>query len=188
MVAFHESVQLHKGWQFPQPTYKTSSAGEILQCSTHIPAKYWDQRRWQHSKAEWPKQRAHALLTVGFKNWKDKVDNPKWPNRVWHPTGLFPTCLASDNTGLVRWPRLGWMCICIKHDAFLHWAVTTKVSCNNQPASTGSYIGERRVTPPECLDSKGFQHSTSIPNDRAGYRFAVALQATQCQWLISRSC
>ena len=28
------------------------------------------------------KQRAHALLTVGFKNWKDKVGNPKWPNRV----------------------------------------------------------------------------------------------------------
>ena len=170
MVAFHESVQLHKGWQFPQPSYKACSAGEVLQCSTHISAKYWDQRKWQHSKAEWPKQRVHALLTVGFKNWKDKVGNPKWPNRVWHPMGLFPTCLASGNTGLVRWPRLRWMCI--KHNAFLHWATTAKVCCNDQPASSKSCIGERRVTPPECLDSKGFPHSTPIPNDRAGYRFA----------------
>jgi hypothetical protein len=84
--------------------------------------------------------------------------------------GVFPTCLASGNTGLVRWPRLRWNCI--KHNAFLHWAVTAKVSCNNQPASNGSCIGERRVTPPECLDSKGFPHSTPIPNDRTGYRFA----------------
>ena len=29
---FHESVQLHKGWQFPQPTYESNCAGEILQC------------------------------------------------------------------------------------------------------------------------------------------------------------
>ena len=170
MVAFHETVQLHKSWQFPQPTYKTSSAGEILQCSTHIPAQYWDQRRWQHSKARWPKNRTHALLTVGFKNWADKVGNPKWPNRVWHPMGLFPTCLASGNTGLVRWPRLRWMCS--KHSAFLHWAITAKVKCNSQPAGSTSCIAERRVTPAECLRSKGFPRSTPIPSDRAGYRFA----------------
>ena len=122
-------------------TYETSSAGEILQCSTHIAAQYWDQRKWQHNKVRWPKNRTHALLTAGFKNWVDKVGNPKWPNRVWHPMGLFPTCLASGNTGLVSWPRLRWMCS--KHSAFLHWANTCSKGKMQQPASRHHIVHRR---------------------------------------------
>ena len=116
-----------------------------------------------------PKKRAHALLTAGFKDLRCKVDNPKYPSRVWHLRGLFSTYLASRNTGLVRWPRLRWMRI--KHNTIIQWAAVARVKCNNQPASQQSCIGERRVAPAECLSSKGFPASTPIPNERAGYRF-----------------
>ena len=82
MVAFHSLVQLAKPWQFPMLDYSTMCAGEVLQCSTKIHARYWDTRHWRNKEVGWPKKRAHALLTAGFKDWRCKVGNPKYPSRV----------------------------------------------------------------------------------------------------------
>ena len=40
MVAFHDSVQLTKPWQFPLPTYQSSCAGDVMECSTNTHCKF----------------------------------------------------------------------------------------------------------------------------------------------------
>ena len=55
-------------------------------------------------------RRIVRIFTLGYKDKYSKIGTPPKPSHVWLPTGLFPTCLASGNSGLVRTIFLRAMC------------------------------------------------------------------------------
>lgn len=166
IVAFHASVDLKHGWQFPSPSGIRTCAGDVLLPSFLIKKEFWDDRPWYRTNKSWLRSDVGKIFTEGFKYGKDRVGSPTYPARVWHPRGLFPTVLASGNAGLVRWPKL--FAMCPVRVAFATWAGSKQTS--SKPP--GSCIKERRPTPIECLISKGFPDSIPFPSNVAGFRFA----------------
>ena len=106
-------------------------------------------------------------------------------------TGLFPTCLASGNSGLVltMWLRA----MCPLYSAMTSWFDMT-FSQNKKSQKTGKkrkkptrnkQIGRtrtRKATPEECLISKGFPEDTPFNSEDSGYRFAG--NAVPCNWFM----
>ena len=164
IVAFHDTVDLQAPWQFPKPDGFSTCAGDFLQPSHLVPSRFWDHRSWYRITKTWCRQAVDRIFTLGYKYGKDKLGNPAFPARVWHPSGLFPTVLASGNAGLIRWPRFKAMCPV--RQAFCTWA---KIPLKTDPAGC---IHERRPMPSECLSAKGFPTDTPFISDSVGFRFA----------------
>ena len=164
IVAFHDTVDLQAPWQFPKPDGSSTCAGDFLQPSHLVPSRFWDHRSWYRITKTWCRQAVDRIFTLGYKYGKDKLGNPAFPARVWHPSGLFPTVLASGNAGLIRWPRFKAMCPV--RQAFCTWA---KIPLKTDPAGC---IHERRPMPSECLSAKGFPTDTPFISDSVGFRFA----------------
>ena len=165
IVAFHDSVNLVDAWQFPMPTNEHSCAGEYAFPSFKVPERFWDTRKWYRTAKTWCSKTLGRIYTLGFKYGKDRIGNPAFPARVWHPSGLFPTVLASGNAGIFRWPRLRAMCPI--REAFATWS--------GKPPQTFHPLGcvhERRPMPIECLIAKGFPADTPFDTDEDGFRFA----------------
>ena len=165
IVAFHDSVRLEKPWQFPFATGESTCAGDFLQPSYKVPARFWDARSWYRTAGSWVRKAVDRIFTLGYKYGKDKLGNPAYPARVWHPAGLFPTVLASGNAGLLRWPMLRAMCPL--REAFNLWARVPAAKAD----PTGC-VHERRPMPTECLSAKGFPTDTPFGSDSDGFRFA----------------
>ena len=129
IVAFHDSVaeEAIAQWRWPDEGGSTWSlyhdgrkcAGEVITHSSNVPERFWDDRPTYPIKRSWNKNSHLRICTVGFKNRNDTVGSPQFPSRVWHPIGLFPTSLASGQTGLVRtiWLRA----MCRIYSTFRHW-------------------------------------------------------------------
>jgi site-specific DNA-cytosine methylase/integrase len=165
IVAFQDSVQLDKPWQFPFATGESTCAGEFLEPSYKVPSRFWDKRSWYRAATTWARRAVDRIFTLGYKYGKDKLGNPAYPARVWHPAGLFPTVLASGNAGLLRWPKLRAMCP-------LRGAFNTWAHLPHAAADPTGCIRERRPMPSECLSAKGFPSDTPFSSDSDGFRFA----------------
>ena len=165
IVAFHDSVQLDRPWQFPFATGESTCAGEVPEPSYKVPARFWDSRSRYRAAATWARHAVGRIFTLGYKYGKDKLGNPAYPAQVWHPAGLFPTVLASGNAGLLRWPKP--RAVCPLREAFSTWA-----NAPNAAADPAGCIHERRPMPSECLSAKGFPTDTPFSNNSDGFRFA----------------
>ena len=165
IVSFHDAVQLDRPWQFPFATVESTCAGEKLEPSYNFLARFWDSRSWYRAAVTWARHAVGRIFTLGYKYDKDKLGNPAYPARVWHPAGLFPTVLASGNAGLLRWPNLRAMCPL--REAFNTWA-----GAPHAAADPAGCIHKRRPMPLECLSAKGFPADTPFDNDSDGFRFA----------------
>ena len=111
----------------------------------------------------------HLHIRLYDKN--EDAGSPEKPNRVWHMMGLFPTCLASGNTGLVMalWLRL-W---CPKYTAFKDWAdFSASWASRTGIKRTVGGQRKRRVMPSECQESKQFSEGYPQFDDEVGYRVA----------------
>ena len=201
IVAFHDSVVLSKQWKWPEPSYDNWSldhnnrkcAGEILFPSTLVPARYWDDRPWQRVKKSWTKRCDLRIKTMGYKS-LSSIGTPLAPSNVWLPSGLFPTCLASGNSGLVLTIMLRALCplYCI----FTEWFELahgkkgrrrrqTVKNLHHLPVRPSRKIKKgglrtRRPMPIETLISKGFPKDTPMSSDEVGFRFAG--NAVPCDW------
>ena len=171
MVGFHNTVQLPEEWKFPEVTEQRRCAGEVLMASTHIHEKYWDDREYHSKTQNWGSADTLRIFTLGFCDNNEDAGSPDKPNRVWHMMGLFPTCLASGNTGLVMamWLRL-W---CPKYTAFKDWADSSKtwVKRSGNKREVGRQR-KRKVIPVECQESKQFCKGYPQLSDEVGYRVA----------------
>ena len=137
---------------------KRKYAGGILKSSTHIPESCWEDRPWSTVGRTWKPADTLRIFTVGYKNLRDRVGPPHEPSRVWLPTGSFPTCLASSNSGLVlaMWLRA----MCPLYNAMTSWFNMTfrknsksKKTCKKRKTpARNSQIGRartRKATPEE---------------------------------------
>ena len=197
IVAFHKTVNLTEPWSWPVSNIsswsldhdKRKCAGEILKSSTHIPESFWDDRPWTIVGRTWKPADTLRIFTVGYKNMRDRVGPPHEPSRVWLPTGLFPTCLASGNSGLVltMWLRA----MCPLYSAMTSWFKVTfkknskskRTGKNRRIPARNKQVGRartRKATPEECLISKGFPEDTPFSSEESGYRFAG--NAVPCNW------
>jgi site-specific DNA-cytosine methylase len=196
IVAFHDSVQLQRQWTWPGAFDAEWSlehshrkcAGEVMQPSTMVPARFWDDRPCHEVNASWRKavkQKDNRIFTLGYKDKYNKIGTPPKPSHVWLPTGLFPTCLASGNSGLVRTIFLRAMCPL--YSRFSIWFdVTHSRKARSRRKKVGIKISqkvparklqkgrirERRPMPSEVLQSKGFPNTTPVKSDATGFRFA----------------
>ena len=116
------------------------------------------------------------------------------PSNVWLPSGLFPTCLASGNSGLVLTVML--RALCPLYSIFTEWFELTHGKKRQEeendikmiilPTSTAStdsskgWLRTRRPMPIETLLSKGFPEDTPVVSDEVGFRFAG--NAVPCNW------
>ena len=193
IVAFHDSVKLQRQWTWPMPKTTEWSldhghrkcAGEVLQPSTLVPARFWDDRPCYKAETTWKRTDSTRIFTVGYKNKRCRIGTPPKPSHVWLPTGLFPTCLASGNSGLVRTLYLRAMCpLCAGFSAWFDATYTIggrdrrrkagKLASQTMPVREVQKGGvrERRPMPSEVLQSKGFPASTPTKSDKVGFRFA----------------
>ena len=106
VVAFNDAVTASAttAFQWPFPTSNICVAGHFLLASTQVHSRFWDKRPWDVKS--WRQkirvaQTERSILSLGHMPGKDKIGSPYLPNRVFHMLGLFPTVLASGNTGLV---------------------------------------------------------------------------------------
>ena len=53
IVAFLDSVQLDRPWQFLFAIGESTCAGEVLEPSYKVPARFWDSRSWYRATAIW---------------------------------------------------------------------------------------------------------------------------------------
>ena len=170
-VGFHKSVTLAEEWKFPTIVEDRRCAGEVLLSSTHVHNSYWDDREFIEKKKTWDSTDTLRIYTLGFCDNNEDAGTPEKPNRVWHMMGLFPTCLASGNTGLVMalWLRL-W---CPKYTAFKDWAdfSATWVNRTGNKRTVGGQR-KRKVMPSECQESKQFSEGYPQFNDEVAYRVA----------------
>ena len=122
---------------------------------------------------------------VAYKDKRCRIGTPPKPSHVWLPTGLFPTCLASGNSGLVR--TLYLRAMCPLYVGFSAWFdATYTIGGRDRRRKAGKWasqampvrvvqkggVRERRPMPSEVLQSKGFPASTPIKSDKVGFRFA----------------
>ena len=194
IVAFHDSVVFCKQWNWPEPSYDNSSlnhsnrmcAGEVLFPSTMVPARFWDNRPWHRVKESWTKKDDLRIRTVGYKNLKDSIGFPMESSNVWLPSGSFPTCLASGNSGLVLTVML--RALCSLYSMFTEWFELTHSKKDRRkrmtvkglhslPARPQRIVQKgglrtRRPMPIETLSSKGFPEDTPISSDDVSFRFA----------------
>jgi site-specific DNA-cytosine methylase len=101
-VAFHKSVNVEAAgeFEFPAPIGECNQAANYLECSANVPNRFWDVQTWTPVDRKW-KKGDRKIFTLGFCNLHDTIGYPLKPSRVFHMMGLFPTALASGNTGLV---------------------------------------------------------------------------------------
>ena len=176
VVAFEDSVTASAttAFQWPFPTADICVSGHILLSSTHVHDRFWDKRAWNVDLWRWKLRLPHAersIWSLGYMPGKDKIGSPYYPNRIFHMLGLFPTVLASGNTGLVLVIQLRAMCP--KYSAFKSWANITQ-SALNRPLAVWAKaaLRLRRVMPCECMASKGFPLDAPKVSDSAAYRMA----------------
>ena len=166
IVAFHDSVRLDNHGSSHLPLANQHALGTFWShltrfqqgFGTHAAGTALPLRGQGRQLIAFP----HSL---GYKYGKDKLGNPTYPARVWHPAGLFPTVLASGNAGILRWPKLRAMCP--PREAFNTWAHAPHAA-----AGPAGCIHERRPMPSECLSAKGFPADTLFNSDNDGFRFA----------------
>ena len=135
-------------------------AGDILLHSTFVYAKFWDDRVWIADLTQW-RQRAKmvvadtCIFNLGYMDFKDRVGSPLLPNRIFHIMGLFPTVMASGNTGWVLVLKLRSMCP--KYSGLVMWLqYVQRFKQAEVTPFLKAALRLRRVIHSECMDPKGF--------------------------------
>jgi site-specific DNA-cytosine methylase len=177
-VAFRDRVSAAATTAFvlPVPNSNRMVAGDILLPSTFVHAKFWDDRRWIADLTQWRQQAKMlaadtCIFNLGYMDFKDRVGSPLLPNRIFHMMGLFPTVMASGNTGLVLVLQLRSMCP--KYGGFMMWLQYVQRSKQVEVTPfLKAALRLRRVMPSECMDSKGFPAGSPKLPVTAEYRMA----------------
>ena len=109
---------------------------------------------------------------MGFCDANRRVGTPLKPNRVFSPMGLFPTAVASGNTGLVEVLRIRAMDPI--YSTLTYWIECWREDTERLPAwkplKGGMQTG--KIMPDECFASKGYPLKLDHLPDEIKYRFA----------------
>lgn len=166
-VSFSHKVKNSKPFNFPPASSNRKCSGEVIKCSTLVPARFWDDRAWHRTSKGWRSTEDGRIFTLGYCNLLDRVGQPMTPSRVFCLLGLFPTCLASGNTGLVL--TFCMRALCPLYTMFCAWARPQHKGTNRGRQKGGQR--KRRVMPCECLESKGYPACKGL-SDTVAYRMA----------------
>ena len=166
IVAFHDSVQLDKPWQFPFATGESTCAGELLEPSYKVPARFWDSRSWYRAATTWARHAVDRIFTLGLQVWQGQAGQPSLSCAGLAPSRSVPysACVRERRSATVAKLRA----MCPLREAFNTWAHVHR-TLQLTPAGC---IHERRPMPSECLSAKGFPADTPFSSDSDGFRFA----------------